>query len=247
MKGLVKVILLTCLVVPGSLQATNSSELKTEKDKLSYSIGLDMGTYLHGIENELDYTHLLEGLQAGYNGEKPVLSMEEMQAVQQNFAARMKERQEAELAAMKEANKKAGDEFLATNKKKEGVVVTESGLQYEVVEAGNGESPKASDTVSVHYKGTTIDGKVFDDSNKRGEPAVFGVNQVIPGWTEVLQLMKKGAKYKVVIPSELAYGEQGVPPMIAPNAVLVFDIELLTIVDNKAEEKETKKEETTKE
>ncbi len=247
MKGLVKVILLTCLVVPGSLQAANSSELKTEKDKLSYSIGLDMGTYLHGIENELDYTHLLEGLQAGYNGEKPVLSMEEMQAVQQNFAARMKERQEAELAAMKEANKKAGDEFLATNKKKEGVVVTESGLQYEVVEAGNGESPKASDTVSVHYKGTTIDGKVFDDSNKRGEPAVFGVNQVIPGWTEVLQLMKKGAKYKVVIPSELAYGEQGVPPMIAPNAVLVFDIELLTIVDNKAEEKETKKEETTKE
>jgi FKBP-type peptidyl-prolyl cis-trans isomerase len=192
-------------------------------------MGLDMGTYLNGIGDELDYARLIEGLKTGYDGGKSVLTTEEMQAVQQEFAAKMKTRQEAEMLAMQENNKKAGDVFLAENKKKEGVTVTESGLQYEIVTAGTGNSPKTTDTVTVHYKGTTIDGTVFDDSSKRGEPAVFGVTQVIPGWSEVLQLMKEGAKYKVVIPSSLAYGERGVPPMIEPNSVLVFDVELISI------------------
>ncbi len=229
MKRIAGIALFACLVVPGTIQAADTAELKTFKDKLSYSMGLDMGTYLNGIGDELDYARLIEGLKTGYDGGKSVLTTEEMQAVQQEFAAKMKTRQEAEMLAMQENNKKAGDIFLAENKKKEGVTITESGLQYEIVTAGTGNSPKTTDTVTVHYKGTTIDGTVFDDSSKRGEPAVFGVTQVIPGWSEVLQLMKEGAKYKVVIPSSLAYGERGVPPMIEPNSVLVFDVELVSI------------------
>ncbi len=229
MKRIAGIALFACLVVPGTIQAADTAELKTFKDKLSYSMGLDMGTYLNGIGDELDYARLIEGLKTGYDGGKSVLTTEEMQAVQQEFAAKMKTRQEAEMLAMQENNKKAGDVFLAENKKKEGVTITESGLQYEIVTAGTGNSPKTTDTVTVHYKGTTIDGTVFDDSSKRGEPAVFGVTQVIPGWSEVLQLMKEGAKYKVVIPSSLAYGERGVPPMIEPNSVLVFDVELVSI------------------
>lgn len=239
MKRIAGMALLACLAVPGTIHATESSELKTFKDKLSYSMGLDMGTYLNGIGDELDYNRLIEGLKIGYDGGKSLLSAEETQAVQQEFAQKMKAKQEAEMLAMQEANKKSGDEFLATNKKKEGVTVTESGLQYEIVTAGTGNSPQATDTVTVHYKGTTIDGTVFDDSSQRGEPAVFGVNQVIPGWTEVLQLMKEGAKYKVAIPSTLAYGERGVPPMIEPNSVLVFDVELISIA--KAESTEPTK------
>lgn len=229
MKRIAGIALFACLAVPGTIQAADSSELKTFKDKLSYSMGLDMGTYLNGIGDELDYNRLIQGLKTGYDGGKSILSTEEMQTVQQEFAQKMKAKQEAEMLAMQEANKKAGDEFLAANKKKEGVTVTASGLQYEVVTAGTGNSPQATDTVTVHYKGTTINGTVFDDSSQRGEPAVFGVNQVIPGWTEVLQLMKEGAKYKVVIPPALAYGERGVPPMIEPNSVLVFDVELISI------------------
>ena len=236
MKRIAGIALLACLAIPGTIQAAENSELKTPKDKLSYSMGLDMGTYLNGIGDELDYNRLIQGLKTGYDGGQSILSPEEMQAVQQEFAQKMKVRQEAEMLAMQEANKKTGDAFLAANKKKEGVTVTESGLQYEIVTAGTGNSPQATDTVTVHYKGTTIDGTVFDDSNKRGEPAVFGVNQVIPGWTEVLQLMKEGAKYKVVIPSALAYGERGVPPMIEPNSVLLFDVELVTIATTEGAE-----------
>jgi FKBP-type peptidyl-prolyl cis-trans isomerase FkpA len=239
MKRIVGIALFACLAVPGTIHAAASSELKTFKDKLSYSMGLDMGTYLNGIGDELDYNRLIEGLKTGYDGGKAILSPEEMQTVQQEFAQKMKAKQEAEMLVMQEANKKAGDAFLATNKKKEGVTVTESGLQYEIVTAGTGNSPQATDTVTVHYKGTTIDGTVFDDSSQRGEPAVFGVNQVIPGWTEVLLLMKEGAKYKVVIPPALAYGERGVPPMIEPNSVLVFDVELISIA--KAESVEAAK------
>ena len=237
MKRIAGIALLTaCLIVPGAIQAADTGKLETSKDKLSYSIGLDMGIYLNSISDEIEYARLIEGLKTGFDGKDPLLSPEEMQAVQQEFAAKMKARQEAELLAMQKKNKEAGDAYLAENKKKDGVSVTASGLQYEVVTAGKGDSPKAEDTVTVHYKGTTIDGRVFDDSNQRGEPAVFAVNQVIPGWTEVLQLMKAGAKYKVAIPSELAYGERGVPPMIEPNSVLLFDVELLSITKAEASE-----------
>ena len=230
MKRIAGIALVVCLSVPGiALAADGGNELKTFKDKLSYSMGLDMGTYLNGMGEELDYERLVLGLKTGFDGSKPVLSQEEMQSVQQEFAQKVRAKQEAQMKVLQEKNKKAGDDYLAKNKENKGVVVTDSGLQYEVVTAGTGTKPKAEDTVTVHYKGTTIDGTVFDDSNKRGEPAVFGVNQVIPGWSEVLQLMQEGATYRVVIPPSLAYGEQGVPPTIEPNSVLVFDVTLVSI------------------
>ncbi|MEN8199731.1 MAG: FKBP-type peptidyl-prolyl cis-trans isomerase [Thermodesulfobacteriota bacterium] len=232
MKRIAGMALVACLSLPGlalAADAEKAGELTNFKDKLSYSMGIDMGSYLNGIGDELNYDRLVEGLRTGFEAKEPLLSREEMQTVQQEFAAKMKERQEAQLAALAAENKKAGDEYLAKNKEKKGVVVTDSGLQYEVVTAGTGATPAAEDTVTVHYKGTTIDGTVFDDSNKRGEPAVFGVTQVIPGWSEVLQLMKEGASYRVVIPPALGYGEQGVPPTIAPNSVLVFDVQLISI------------------
>jgi FKBP-type peptidyl-prolyl cis-trans isomerase len=232
MKRIAGLALVVCLTVPTLSLAADTEkagELKTYKEKLSYSMGLDMGTYLNGIGEELDYEKLQLGLKDGFDGKKALLTPEEMQSVQKEFAEKMKVKQEAQMKALQEENKKAGDAYLAENKAKKGVVVTESGLQYEVVKEGTGAKPTADDTVKVHYKGSMIDGTVFDDSNKRGEPATFGVTQVIPGWSEVLQLMKEGATYHVVIPAALGYGERGVPPMIEPNSVLVFDVDLISI------------------
>ncbi len=229
MKRVVGIVLFACLAVPGTMQAADTKELKTFKDKLSYSMGHDMGTYLNSLGDDLDYDNLLQGLKTAYDGGESLLSPEETQEVQKEFAQKMQANREAEMVALQETNKKVGDEFLAANKKKDGVVVTESGLQYEIITPGKGDSPKAEETVAVHYTGTNIEGVVFDSSVKRGEPSVFGVNQVIKGWTEVLQLMNEGAKYKVVIPPALAYGQRGVPPMIEPNAVLVFEVELISI------------------
>jgi len=230
MKRIAGIALLACLAVPGTMQAAEKTvELETFKDKLSYSMGHDMGTYLNSVGDDLDYNTLIIGLKTGFDGTESILPPEEMQTVQKEFAQKMKDKQEEELKVLAAENLTAGDAYLAENKKKDGVIVTESGLQYEIVEAGKGESPQMIDTVTVHYKGTTIDGSVFDDSSKRGEPAKFGVGQVIPGWSEVLQLMKEGSKYHVTIPPALAYGERGVPPMIGPNSVLVFDVELVAI------------------
>jgi len=145
----------------------------------------------------------------------------------------MKVRQEKNLKKIKETNKKLGDAFLEKNKKKPGVITTKSGLQYEILKKGNGQRPKATDKVKVDYVGKLIDGTEFDNSIKRGEPAVFGVNQVIPGWSEALQLMSVGSKFRLVIPSDLAYGERGAPPVIEPNSVLVFEVELHAIEKDK--------------
>lgn len=226
--GLALVVSLSFPALGLAVEAENT-ELKTFKDKLSYSLGVDMGNYLSGIGEELNYERLQLGLKDGFDGNKALLTLEEMQNVQQEFAEKMKARQEAQIKALQEKNKADGDAYLAANKARAGVIVTESGLQYEVVKEGTGAVPTAEDTVTVHYKGTMIDGKVFDDSNARGEAATFGVTQVIPGWSEVLQLMKEGASYRVVIPPSLAYGEQGVPPMIEPNSVLVFEVDLLSV------------------
>lgn len=227
--GVVFVVSLTVSCFVQAADSGNPVELQGFKDKLSYSMGLDMGSYLSEIGEELDYELVLLGLQNGFKGDKSLLSMDEIQSVQKEFAEKMKAKQESQLKTMQEKNKKEGDVYLAKNKAQKGVIVTASGLQYEILKEGKGDIPQAHDTVKVHYKGTTIDGKVFDDSKKRGEAAIFGVSQVIPGWTEVLQLMKEGASYRVVVPSSLAYGEQGAPPMIEPNSVLVFDVDLLSI------------------
>jgi len=232
MKKIVSLIVVGLFLMPLCVQADDKaaeSPFKTSSEKLSYSMGLDLGNYLKSMGNELDLDTLKSGIDDGFTGAEPKMSQEELAAVQEEFAAKMKAKQEEQLAVMMEKNKAAGQAFLEENKKKEGVKITESGLQYEVVTAAEGQKPKETDTVKVDYIGTLVDGTEFDSSVKRGEPAVFGVDQVIPGWSEALQLMEVGSKYRVVIPSDLAYGEAGAPPVIEPNSVLVFEIDLLGI------------------
>jgi FKBP-type peptidyl-prolyl cis-trans isomerase len=158
-----------------------------------------------------------------------------MTSAQEEFAATLQAEQEAQLEEMKQKNSAAGQAYLEENKNKEGISTTDSGLQYEVLVAGDGEKPAAEDTVKVDYVGTLIDGTEFDSSIKRGEPVTFPVGQVIPGWTEALLLMPVGSKYRVTIPANLAYGEAGAPPVIEPNSVLVFEIDLLSIEEPPAE------------
>jgi peptidylprolyl isomerase/FKBP-type peptidyl-prolyl cis-trans isomerase FklB len=197
-------------------------------------MGLDVGTYFKGMKENIDYDRLILGINDAFQGNKQLISPEEVAQVQKEFAEKMQAKQAAQVKELQEKNKKAGDDYLAKNKEKKGVVVTTSGLQYEVVKKGNGEKVKEGDQVKVHYTGTFVDSAVFDDSRKRGEPAVFGVDQVIPGWSEALKLMDVGSRYKLAIPSSLAYGEQGAPPVIEPNSVLLFDVELIAIEKKEA-------------
>lgn len=200
-----------------------------ELDRLSYALGLSMGQNFRasGIDaiNVQDFT---DGVAAVLYGAPMKMTYEEAKAEVNKFFAELNAKQEAQAKAMAEINKKAGDDFLAANGKRAEVKTTPSGLQYEVLEEGRGATPQTGDRVTVHYTGKLIDGSVFDSSVDRGVPATFGVTQVIPGWVEALQLMKVGAKYRLFIPSQLAYGEQGAGP-IGPNQTLIFDVELLEI------------------
>jgi FKBP-type peptidyl-prolyl cis-trans isomerase FklB len=202
---------------------------KTVIEKVSYGIGLNIGKNFKkdGIDVDLDL--LVKGVKDALAGSKPLCSdaeiREAMTAIQKELQAKQAERAKG----AGEKNKKEGEEYLAENKKKEGVKTTKSGLQYKVLKAGTGKTPKASDTVVTHYKGTLIDGTVFDSSYDRGEPATFPVGRVIKGWTEALQLMTVGSKWQLFIPSELAYGADGAGDDIGPNAVLIFEIELVAI------------------
>lgn len=233
MKRLIAVVVACLFIVPSLVMAEEKAEGVTElnsfQDKLGYSMGLDVGNYFKGIGEEINFDALLKGLEDAFKGNAPLLSTEEIASVQKEFGEKMQARQEAQMAKMKEENATTGKAFLEENSKKEGVVVTESGLQYEQLKKGDGPKPKSTDRVKVDYVGTLIDGTEFDNSIKRGEPAVFGVDQVIPGWSEALQLMEVGSKYKLVIPAELAYGDKGAPPVIEPNSVLVFEVDLLSI------------------
>jgi FKBP-type peptidyl-prolyl cis-trans isomerase FklB len=212
-------------------------ELKDAKQKLSYAIGMDIGSNLKRQEIDVDAKTLGAGIADALGG-KPQLSDSEAKQVIMELQTQMRAKMQAKQAEMEakqqEAapkNLKAGEEFLAANAKKQGVKTTASGLQYKVLKSGDGKgkTPKSTDTVKVHYHGTLIDGTVFDSSVDRGQPATFGVDQVIPGWTEVLQLMKEGDKWQVYIPSKLAYGERGAGAQIGPNSTLVFDVELLSV------------------
>ncbi len=221
--------------------AKSSASLEKYENKISYSMGYEMGSYLKSIGAEIEEADLIAGVKDAFSGAEPALTPEEMTKVKQEFAKRMQEKQEKQVAEMKAKNLAAGKEYLEKNKAKKGVTVTKSGLQYEVIQEGKGDKATAEDTVSVKYKGSLIDGKVFDSTEKQGgKPAEFKVNQVIAGWTEALQLMNPGTKLRLVIPSELAYGERGAAPMIEPNSVLVFDVELLEI--KKADKKSDKPE-----
>ena len=213
----------------GTAGGAFAQELKTEKDKVSYMVGMDVGKGLSSIKDEIDMAVVIQALQASVKGDKTALTQEEALKVRQDFMTKLQAKRAAEEKAKAETNKKAGDEFLAKNKAKKGVTTTASGLQYEVIKAGTGPKPKDTDTVQVHYTGTLLDGTKFDSSVDRGEPATFPLKGVIPGWTEGLQLMPVGSKYKFYIPSNLAYGENG-PGPIGPNAVLTFEVELLKIV-----------------
>ena len=203
--------------------------LDTEREQVSYMIGMDMAKSLTPIKDDLDVEIVAQAMQDHFAGKTPKMTEEQSLQVQQAFTARLQARQEAERAEQAEKGKTEGAAFLAANKDKEGVQVTESGLQYQVVREGSGPKPTAEDVVRVHYKGTLLDGTVFDSSYDRGQPAEFGLNQVIPGWAEGVALMPVGSKYMFWIPSDLGYGEAGGGP-IPPNSMLTFEVELIEIV-----------------
>ncbi len=218
------------LIAIASIGCNKKVDVKTDKEKMSYTIGQQIGRQIKAQGMDVDANVLAASISDVVANKESRLKPEEMQAV-------MMKAQEAAMAKQQEAGKEnqaKGEKFLADNKAKAGVKVTASGLQYETITEGNGKSPKATDTVEVHYKGTLIDGTEFDSSYKRGQPAQFPLNGVIKGWTEGLQLMKVGGKNRLFVPSELAYGPQG-RPGIPPNSVLVFEVELLKI--GKAEKK----------
>jgi FKBP-type peptidyl-prolyl cis-trans isomerase len=206
------------------------TKLETEKQKVSYMVGMMFGQQLGSIKDEIDPAIVAQAMSTSVAGGDLLMTQEEAQQVSQEFSRKMQGRMEAERKAAADTNKAEGDKFLAGNKGKPGVKTTASGLQYQIVSEGRGPKPTANDTVRVHYTGTLLDGTKFDSSVDRGQPAEFPLSGVIPGWTEGLQLMPVGSKFKFWIPANLAYGEQGTPGPIGPNQTLVFDVELLEIV-----------------
>ncbi len=212
---------------PGAVAPTHG--LASVRDKVSYAIGHDIGNNMAEQFVDVDPEVMLRGLKDGLAGKEAVLSQEEIQAAMQEMQAIVIAKRTQAMKQQSEKNKAVGVAFLTENKTKEGVKTTDSGLQYKVVKAGEGESPKATDTVTVHYRGTLLDGTEFDNSYKRDRPETFAVNEVIAGWTEALQLMKPGAKYELFIPSDLAYGPGGFGRSIPPDATLHFEVELLKV------------------
>ncbi|MFH7325654.1 FKBP-type peptidyl-prolyl cis-trans isomerase [Desulfurivibrio sp. C05AmB] len=213
----------------GNGKAEGRPELKSVKDKISYSIGLDIGSGFVAQEMDIDADLLALGIKHAVSQAEPLLTEEEMNEAIMAFQDEMMSRQEAMMDAERTQNLQAGQQFLAENAERDEVVALASGLQYRVLSSGDGATPSADDVVSVHYEGRLIDGTIFDSSLERGEPAVFPVAGVIPGWTEALQLMQVGDKWEIFLPADLAYGERGVPPVIGPNSVLIFSVELLAV------------------
>lgn len=199
-----------------------------KKAEYSYMVGMDVGRGLTTIKDDIDLNIVVKALEATLKGETTTLTEPEALAVRQEFVEKLRGKQMAKTKAEAEENQKVGDDFLAKNKTHKGVKVTASGLQYEVIKEGKGAKPVKTDTVTVNYVGTKIDGTKFDSSIDRGQPAKFPLANVIPGWTEGLQLMPVGSEYKFFIPAKLAYGEHG-PPSIGPNATLIFDVTLISI------------------
>ena len=202
-----------------------------EFNKLSYALGLSMGNNFRnsGIK-EIDVQDFTDGVASVFYGSEPKMSYTEAKEIIREFFEKLEQEQRQEAMKMAEINKKAGEEFLSKNGERKEVLTTPSGLQYEILKEGDGPKPTAADRVEVHYTGKLIDGTVFDSSEERGVPASFGVTQVIPGWVEALQLMSVGSRWRLFIPSNLAYGPQGAGPTIGPNSTLIFDVELLKIL-----------------
>lgn len=204
--------------------------LPTQKDKTSYAIGMNVGKGLHRESIDVDPNLVMQGLKDGLAGGKTLMTDEQAQATIVELQSQVRSRVQAQMQQDATAHQKAGDAFLAANKDKLGVVTLPSGLQYKILKEGTGPKPTLDDKVVCNYRGTLIDGKEFDSSYKRGEPATFPVKGVIKGWTEALQLMPVGSKWQLVLPPSLAYGERGAGSDIGPNETLVFEVELLSIV-----------------
>ena len=227
---------LVALILSLSLLSCSSGEksaskkaLKSDSERFGYALGMDIGNSLKEMQADIDLPSLMAGLRDTFEGTKALLTPEEAAEVGKEFSKKMQEKQAEKNKNLAEKNREEGEAFLTENKKKEGVVTTESGLQVMLLEEGDGPKPKATDQVKVHYQGTLLDGTEFDSSYKRGQPVTFPVNGVIAGWTEALQLMKVGSKVRLFIPSDLAYGERGAGQRIGPNATLIFEVELLGI------------------
>ena len=218
-------LLLAVVLMNGTALAT---ELETDAQKLGYIIGMDIGGSLKEQGADLDLDSLLDAIRATYNGEALAMTPEEAATIREQFIAKRRAEAETERQSLAAANAAEGDKFLLENRVKEGVIVTDSGLQYMVVEMGDGAKPSATDNVTVNYRGTLLNGEEFDSSYARNQPVTFQLDQVIPGWTEGVQLMPVGSKFKFFIPPNLAYGPAGGGP-IGPNATLVFGGELISI------------------
>ena len=205
--------------------------LETHEQKVSYSIGMDIGKNLKQNEIDIEMDALARGIKdaLGDSSTKPLLTAAQMEETMQKFQQDMMAKQSEKANVMSQKNKSAGDAFLADNAKKEGVVVLPSGLQYKIIKVGTGPKPKVTDEVTTHYRGTLLDGTEFDSSYKDGQPTTYRVNGFIAGWVEALQLMPVGSKWQLFVPSNLAYGERGNGSVIGPNAALIFDLELLAI------------------
>jgi len=215
--------------------------LVTPKDKFSYALGMNLGTSLHRQSVPVDPNILLRGLKDSLAGGKTLLTEDQAKAALTEVQNEMRKKQQEQMQAAGEVNKKEGEAFLAANKSKDGIVTLPSGLQYKVLTQGTGPKPTSADTVVCNYRGTLINGTEFDSSYKRGQPATFPVGGVIKGWTEALPLMPVGSKWQLFIPAELAYGERAPGPEIGPNSTLIFEVELLSIQDKSQEKSNDKK------
>jgi len=223
-------IVLLCVGLFACQSSTqNKVELKSSKDSVSYSIGINIGNNLKSQMVDVDPVVVSQGIKDILDSSKTLLTTEQVQEIIMGFQKQLMAKQQETMKTSGEKNQKDGEAFLAANKNKEGVISLPNGMQYKVITMGTGKKPKATDTVTVHYQGTLIDGKEFDSSFKRGEPATFPLNQVIKGWTEGLQLMPVGSKFQFFIPSELGYGDRGAGQLIQPNSTLIFEVELLSV------------------
>jgi FKBP-type peptidyl-prolyl cis-trans isomerase FklB len=231
----VLIILLFVLSVALPLSAQDKAPMTDKKDKASYTIGVDIGNSLkkQGVDVNVDV--LRDGIKDALAGTKLLLSDADMAQVKEALSQELTEAKMKAMQALAEKNKKDQEQFLAENKKKEGVVTLPSGLQYTILKDGAGKTPALEDTVSVHYRVSTIDGKELEDSSKKGTPATFVLEDVIPGWKEGVSLMKTGSKWRLFVPSALAYGEEGAGEELAPNTMLVFELELLSIAEKQAD------------
>jgi FKBP-type peptidyl-prolyl cis-trans isomerase FklB len=223
------VVALMLSIGGGTILAQTKTAPKTKKEKVSYGIGVNIGKNMKMQGLDIDQGYLTQGIKDGLNNSKTAMSDKDMDETMKSFQQEMSTKMQAKQKIEGDKNKKEGEAFLEANKKKDGVITLPSGLQYKILKEGSGVKPTATQTVKCNYRGTLIDGKEFDSSYKRGEPTEFPVGQVIKGWTEALQLMPVGSKWQLFIPSNLAYGENGGGSMIGPNAVLIFDIELISI------------------